>query len=108
MKGYICNDCGAPFTTPIIVGGGFQHGWGFRREYEEQCPYCNSDDFDDAETCPNCNISLMRVGDNLCPGCHAELFRKFRAFADELTAEEEKDLDDLLDGRSVTERNGWK
>lgn len=108
MKGYICNNCGAPFSEPVVVGAGFWHGLGFHREYEEQCPYCNSDDFDDADTCPNCNVSLRRTSDFVCPGCRTDLLRRFNAFADELTAEEEEELDRLLDGNSVKNRKSWK
>jgi hypothetical protein len=47
-------------------------------------------------------------GDILCKPCRERLKRKFIAFADELTAPEEEQLDEWLDGVSVTERKRWQ
>ena len=44
----------------------------------------------------------------LCRACRGDLLRRFTAFADTLTAEEEDQLDDWLDGDTITNRRTWK
>ena len=49
----------------------------------------------------------MASGSTLCGSCRKDLLRRFTAFADTLTAEEEAQLDDWLDGDTITNRRNW-
>ena len=103
---YKCEICGAEFAHPYI------------REYTDQtvdckakflellCPECFTPDIDEANSCPGCDGFKFR-GEILCKTCRADLLKRFTAFADELTAEEAQQLDDWLDGVSITERKKW-
>ena len=104
---YICNDCQAAFDTPAYVKNGFEHAFGVEQWIEKVCPKCDSTDIDEACECPKCK-AYCRFDDKLCRDCRKALHEKFSAFADELTAEEEEQLDDWLDGSSIEERKNWR
>lgn len=107
MIRYLCETCGTGFDEP------HRHTVhetlaGFPSTYtEEACPICGGGIFTKADDCPKCGgLKLSR--EHLCRGCRAELARRFTAFADELTAEEEEQLDEWLDGSSITDRGGFR
>lgn len=103
---YICETCGTVFDHPFI------------REYTDQtvdcsarfreclCPACFMPYIEEANSCPGCDGFKFR-DEILCKTCRAGLLKRFAAFADELTAEEEEQLDEWLDGVSITERKKW-
>lgn len=103
---YRCTLCGITFDNYDV---------NYRRELmpdgfaeticEHICPICGgfSAYSEEVEECPKCS-AIKRVGDILCESCRENLAKRFCDFADYLTAEEEEQLDEWLDGRSVTER----
>lgn len=107
MIRYICDNCATPFDEPLRRHyvehlGDFSH-----RYTEELCPVCGFDSFSEAEECPRCG-GVKRTNEIICPACRKALKRRFTAFADFLTAEEEAQLDDWLDGDTVENRRNWK
>ena len=106
MIHYLCEICGTAFDEPCV------HTYVDRTVdclavvREPLCPACGQPDIVQADLCPKCQ-SPKPEDQCLCRECMGSLIRRFCAFADELTAEEEEALDDLLDGESVTARHDW-
>ena len=108
MVNYKCDYCGVYFDTPNVVHHSETLGDGWVRGYnEELCPICGSDSFQDATTCPQCEEPMLAHRQHLCDKCRTSLKERFTAFADELTAEEEQQIDDWMDGDSITNRRNW-
>lgn len=106
MIHYICDHCGVPFDTPAVHTV-TEHLGEFSRAYtEEACPICGCDSFAEADLCEKCGEPKLTV-EPLCKRCRDQLRARFIDFADTLTAEEEAQLDDWLDGESVTNRRSW-
>lgn len=102
-----CTTCGVYFDAPLVREGTdptVAPGYRYR---EELCPVCGQPYFEDADECPQCG-SYMPAGDILCKTCRAALSARFTDFLDSLTAEEEEQLDEWLDGRSVKERSEFR
>lgn len=102
---YICLICDTPFDPParhktVDVFEGWPSA-----STEELCPICASPIFAEADTCRCGNAKLTT--DVLCLPCRQELKRRFCAFADALTAEEEMQLDNWLDGDTIQNRTKW-
>lgn len=105
MIRYICKSCGTGFDEPVRIRRTEKIGE-FRREYwDEYCQICGGEDFVDADIC-RCG-KVKEKADILCEKCRRELKDKFISFADELTAEEEEQLDCWLECASVTDRENW-
>lgn len=102
-----CEDCGEVFSSPAAVKNGFSHPFGTEIFTEDGCPRCGSPDFREMVACERCNEQLMPRDAHLCKSCRAELLVKVRDFFDTLTAEEEAQFDDWMDGNSITDRNSW-
>ena len=103
---YICDICDVVFAEPVAVkeiNGNGEHRW---EEIFLCCPICMESHYSTVDECPVCDDWKMS-GDRLCKPCRNRLKEKFIAFAGELTAPEEEQLDDWLDGVSVTERRKW-
>lgn len=103
---YICDICNEEFAEPIAVkemNGDGEHRW---EEIFLCCPICMESHYSAVDSCPVCD-GWKLSGDKLCKPCRTRLKERFIAFADELTAEEEEQFDDWLDGVSVTERKKW-
>ena len=106
MIRYICDYCDARFDEPEAVHYVEVNG-DFKRRYTEYfCPICGEESFSEADSCPKCGEAKLRT-DTLCRGCRKDLLTRFKAFADELTEEEEDQLDSWLDGDSIKSRGGW-
>lgn len=103
---FICGICETPFDEPLIHKETTVEEGRLRADVEALCPICASPDFTEAGLCPKCK-SWKPKQDRLCGACRADLLRRFTAFADKLTAEEEEQLDDWMDGESVTNRRNW-
>lgn len=104
---FVCDICNVTFSEPIAVketNGDGEHRW---EEIILCCPICMESHYSTIDECPVCDEWKMS-GDILCKPCRERLKRKFIAFADELTAPEEEQLDEWLDGVSVTERKRWQ
>ena len=103
---YICALCDTSFDQPFV------------REYvdptvdprakfqEILCPVCFQPYVQEADRCPKCNGEKYK-GDILCRHCRKKLLDRFTQFADWLTAEEEAQLDEWMDGDSVQNRRNW-
>lgn len=106
MIRYRCDHCNTFFDEPeavhyVEVLGDFK-----RRYTEYSCPICGEESFSEADYCPKCYEPKLK-SDILCRGCRQHLLKRFADFADKLTAEEEDQLDEWLDGGSVKERLKW-
>ena len=106
MINYICNHCNTPFDEPQIINYTENLGEFQMPVSEERCPICGCDSFTAAEECPKCE-GAKPLPETLCKKCRKSLKERFIAFADELTAEEEEQLDDWLDGDIVENRRNW-
>ena len=106
MIKYFCEQCGTGFDEPVMskkvtfVIDGVPNV-----ETEAFCPVCLSYYFCKGDEC-QCG-KAKRTADRLCVDCRGDLARKFNAFCDDLTAEEEEQLDDWLDGVSIKDRKRW-
>lgn len=101
---YMCNVCDALFDTPAVETEYFDTAYGYAPYVTESCPVCG-ESFSAAESC-SCG-GVKREGDILCSECRNALKARFIAFADELTAEEENQLDEWLEGCSITDRRNF-
>lgn len=101
---FICRECAGYFSRPSVDDFGFDHAFGRFINRREVCPYCESLDIEEAQDCPNCTGGKKLHDDILCPSCRAALYKRFVDFCDELTEEEEDQLDEWLDGESVKNR----
>ena len=106
MIRYICDYCDARFDEPEAVHYVEVNG-DFKRRYTEYfCPICGEESFSDADECPKCGEAKLTT-DTLCRDCRKDLLKRFTVFADELTAEEETQMDTWLDGDTITNRRKW-
>ena len=104
MIRYICDFCGTGFDEPEAVNYVEING-DFKRRYTEYfCPVCGEESYSAADECPKCGEAKLKA-DTLCEDCRKSLLERFTAFADELTEEEEDQLDSWLDGTSIKERS---
>ena len=87
MSKVICDVCGTTYPDTASV-----------------CPICGCDSFSEADYCPKCDEPKLKA-DILCRCCRKNLLKRFTDFADKLTAEEEDQLDEWLDGTSIKERS---
>ena len=107
MIRYICDYCDARFDEPEAVHYVEVNG-DFKRRYTEYfCPICREESFSEADSCPKCGEAKLTT-DTLCRACRKDLLNRFTAFADSLTAEEEQQVDDWMDGDSIKSRREWK
>ena len=106
MIRYRCDYCGAYFDEPLKIP--YRETVGeFTREYvAEVCPVCFCDSLSHACDCPKCG-EPMQAGARLCDDCRKSLLERLTEFADSLTAEEEEQLDDWMDGDTITNRRNW-
>lgn len=94
---YICLDCGHVFEDPCkMVDWSPEYG----KTVEELCPKCEDGNFLGADRCPDCG-RWMPKGDKLCEICREDLRDRFRTFRETLTAAQEDELDEMLDGESI-------
>ena len=103
---YICEICSTPFDEPLTRRSQTIEDGRIMADVEVLCPICGSPHFQDADLCPKCREWKPRQ-DRLCHSCRADLLRRFAAFADSLTEEEEDQLDSWLDGDTITNRRKW-
>ena len=102
MSRFICDVCGTGFDRPVkrtyreVIDG--------RSRIDEEllCPICLNDHYSPASACM-CGAPI-HDGEHLCRRCRADLLQRVTAFADTLTAEEEAQFDDWMDGASIQER----
>ena len=106
MIQYCCDYCNTFFDEPEAVHYVEVNG-DFKRRYTEYfCPICGEESFSEADACPKCGEAKLTT-DTLCRDCRKDLLKRFTAFADELTEEEEEQLDDWMDGDTITNRRNW-
>lgn len=102
-----CQICNSYFDAPLVNEGTdatVAPGYHYR---EELCPVCGQPYIESAAICPICN-GYMPEGKILCAACRQSLLSRFRDFADSLREEEEDQLDEWLDGRSIKERSEFR
>lgn len=98
---YYCYNCNSSFEHPVVIENADASEVG--RCPTLYCPICSDEgNIEEMDRCPKC-MGWKNPHDALCQNCENTLRYKFRSFIDFLTAEEEEALDDMLDGRSVTE-----
>ena len=103
-----CIDCGLMFAEPAEVLDGFTHEFGQTIYRVPSCPNCGGRDFVEMDTCPRCARHLKEKDAHLCPRCAGDLLRRIHDFFDSLTAEEEAQFDEWMDGNSITDRKTWR
>ena len=103
---YLCEICSTPFDEPLRRTTSIIDDERMSTFVEVLCPVCTSPYFTESDPCPKCS-EWKPTQALLCRDCRSDLLRRFTAFADELTAEEEEQLDDWLDGDSITNRRQW-
>ena len=96
------------FNEPKPFLDGFSHAFGTEVYSAPGCPQCGSTDFRELDVCPHCESQLKAKYAHLCKSCHAELLARIQNFFDTLTAEEEQQFDDWMDGNSITDRKTWR
>ena len=106
MTRYFCQTCGTAFDAPLCHVSTERIDGHNREDREDLCPICCTPYFDEADACPKCGGPKLKT-DLLCRPCRRALRDRVIDFADTLTAEEEAQLDDWLDGESVTNRRSW-
>lgn len=105
---YACDYCGVIFDKPSIVHYTEHLGEHLRRSYsDERCPICGCCSFREMDECRGCG-STAEAGDILCRKCKRNLKKRIIDFCDTLTAEEEEQFDEWMDGDSITNRRNWK
>lgn len=109
MIRYRCDYCCTGFDEPITVTYQEHIGDNMTRLYkEERCPICGCDSFRETSLCGKCGDVTDELGDKLCHRCKRVLKKKIVTFFDLLTAEEEEQFDEWMDGESITNRRAWK
>lgn len=108
MIRYICDHCGTPFDEPVTTRYRERIAEGIFREYtESHCPICGCEDFSPADLCPKCGEAKLEP-EILCKRCRDELKSSILYFFDTLTAEEESQFDDWMEGDTITHRKDWR
>ena len=82
-----CLECGRTF------------GVVFRKNGVIMCPYCGGT-YEVLDRCEKCG-EMKPAQEHLCTNCHTKLIAKFRNFRDHLTAEEEADLNEMIEEKGV-------
>ena len=108
MIQYQCNYCDVCFDEPITVTYKEHLGENTTRLYrDERCPVCGCDSFREVGECHQCG-GPADVGQILCRKCKRSLKKRLVEFFDTLTAEEEQQFDEWMDGDTITNRREWK
>lgn len=102
---YLCDICSVAFDEPLVIKRTVRlNGW-LHNEEEALCPLCATPYFSEADRC-KCG-EVKPKSKNLCRKCKRELLERVTAFFDELTAEEEEQFDEWMDGDTITNRKAW-
>lgn len=107
MIRYRCDYCGVFFDEPTVTRHSESIDRRIRRYSEEHCPICGGDSFTESNTCPGC-FGQKLLTDLLCDSCRESLKARVIGFFDTLTAREEQQFDDWMDGCSIQNRKDWK
>lgn len=106
MTRWICNCCGTVFDEPVTkVTTEWIEGH-VRTDTEPICPICGELYIDPVVPCPGCD-GFKFEEEILCKECRSDLLRRFNAFADSLTEEEEQQIDEWTDGDIIENRGKW-
>lgn len=107
MSAYYCETCGEFFCQPLHHQESHSlDGWTMKG-CTYLCPSCCEPYIEEAEECPGCGGGFKRKHEILCRACRTALKERFSDFADTLTAEEEAQLDEWMDGDTITNRQRW-
>lgn len=97
---YMCCECYRAFDEPDTKFERVRTDLGDEIYTTKMCPYCRGE-YAEADRCTCGNVKFK--GDVLCYDCRRVLAAKFALFMDGMTAEEAEQLDNWLDGNSVTD-----
>jgi tryptophanyl-tRNA synthetase len=106
MIKYLCGTCGAAFDEPLVKYSDPRIDGHFTMCREELCPICGGYYFEPADEC-ECGKPKAK-GEFLCGECKKNLLDWVNAFADELTNDQESQIDAWMDGGSLTNRKSWR
>ena len=104
---YHCQICDTYFDAPLVRDYRDPTVDTMARFREVVCPICGQPYIENTDSCPVCG-KHMPAGQIICRTCRENLKHRLCAFADQLKAEEEEQLDEWLDGRSITERSDFR
>lgn len=103
---YQCEACGVFLDRPITVSHTERVGDWTRTYTEDVCPVCGvADCLTKADDC-ECGRPKA-AAERLCGTCTESLKERVCAFFDALTADEEEQFDDWMDGDTITNRRTW-
>ena len=71
---YICNSCGAVFSTPDTYEEHHPYGMGTATETFSICPSCRDADIDEAQKCERCGEYVAELDNGLCEVCHGDMY----------------------------------
>lgn len=71
---FICNECERTFDTPKILAEHHPYGMTYATEEFSYCPYCESDNFDEAKICKYCGEYVAELHNGLCEICNEDMY----------------------------------
>lgn len=92
---YKCNRCGSLFDEPIVRGERHREVDFNDMEYFYHCPYCGSENYDEAGMCEKCGEYHSNDGP-LCEDCREDLMFEIRGLGDKYRITEDQ-LKDVLE-----------
>lgn len=95
---YICKSCGEKFENPITSHESMGEHFG-RPVYEDiyRCPYCQSENFEEAERCFVCgDYFLANHADDCCDECKEVLSNELNALKDKYGLDSIDSLQDWI------------
>lgn len=69
---YICNSCGGLFEEPKIIVEHHPYGDSYATEEWAVCPYCEDNNFEEANRCSICDEYAIELTDGMCNKCYEE------------------------------------
>lgn len=103
---YRCDICETVFDEPRVVKRQERLNGFLYSDETAMCPICATPYFSEVEDC-TCG-GVRERNKPLCKECRSNLLKRITGLFDELTAEEEEQFDDWMDGDSITSRKRWR
>lgn len=106
---YWCRSCKTDFEEPARVLASVEEFWGEKCcRYESVCPYCGSDEYEEADSCVECGSPYIPPVDDesgLCPVCRKQADDIITTFINNLKPGERNRFDELYERRETANAN---